>query len=90
MPLERTVRRLNNTCMEPAVIPVSRGAPLDIHFTTRLAISLYFSGVGGCEKDISISLTKFPRGEFMKVQVHNLLPDRIKMVSAFKKTAYPA
>lgn len=80
---------LNNTCIKTALIRILYGFPLDIQFITELAISLYSSGVGGCEKDISISLTKFPRGEFMKVQVHNLLPDRIKMVSGFKKIVYP-
>lgn len=80
---------LNNTRIRTVLIHVLYGFPLDIQFITKLAISLYFSGVGGCEKDISISLTKFPRGAFMKVQVHNLLPDRIKMVSDFKKIVYP-
>lgn len=80
---------LNNTCIRTALIHILYGFPLDIQFITKLAISLYFSGVGGCEKDISISLTKFPRGEFMKVQVHNLLPDRMKMVSGFKKIVHP-
>lgn len=83
------VHMLNNTCIRTALIYILYGFPLDIQFITKLAISLYFSGVGGCEKDISISLTKFPRGEFMKVQVHNLLPDRMKMVSGFKKIVYP-
>jgi len=79
----------NSTRTKAAFIHISYGFPPDVQFITELAISLYFSGVGGCEKDISIALTKFPRGEFMKVQVHNLLPDRIKMVSGFKKNSVP-
>lgn len=80
---------LSNTCIRTALSHILDGFPLDIQLITELAIPLYSSGVGRCEKDISISLTKFPRGEFMKVQVHNLLPDRIKMVSGFKERVYP-
>lgn len=75
----------DSSCTEAAGSLPRCGFPLDTGCGASVAIALHCPAVGGCEKDISTSLTEFPRGEFMKVQVHNLLPDRIKRVSGLKK-----